>query len=513
VSDAWLYAVVSSGAQESTLVDQEHWAREASSANGWELTRVFSAVSTGKAGVRKLLTRLVGELRATPKAERPARVLMLRLDRVGRGSLIDSMVVLRELEDLGVGVFTRDGGEEKMDGPMREFITAAKLAVAGFENAVRREKSIAFHARKKAAGEYGGRLPYGFVCVDKRLTVYEPEAQVVRAIFEKRISGQGYQRISQYAATNGPPKLRPNGEHQAFTWAPNTIISILTNPKYRGVVVSENVWDAAAEMKGTMIERHAVRWPWPLRGAVRCTCGALLLGEASGRRVHRLRYYVCRRLNLHQNPSFPHHNAERMEEQFIAILERLEPHGDLQPATIPQADTTALTGRKNALFRERGEIEKRRSRTWELGEDEAIDRSELAQRLDALRIESDRVSEALRAVERELANATVQERSSGEVSEAFKGLPKLWPLLTVEVQRDVARAVAAYLGGFWADPNRPGILLYGSATNDDGSPRNVEISSVQPSSLETARRVLLQVGRMGGARGSPTGLGSVPPVG
>lgn len=470
---AWAYLVVSSQRQDETLIDQEHWARAEATANGWEITRVFSAVSTGKSGVRKLLTQLVSEMHKTPDDRRPQRVLMLRLDRVGRGKLADSLWAMRELEDMGCIIHTRDGGDELLDEPMKELIAAVKLAAAADENRVRREKSVAFHARKRAAGEYASKPPYGFVFLDKHLAPYEPEAAVVRQLFEKRVAGFGYQRLAQLAAAIAPAKIRPNGEFAAFSWGGNTVVSILRNPRYRGTIVSETLWDDVAALRGAIRERPAARWPWPLRGAVRCTCGATLLGEASGREGSRTRYYVCRRFNAHANPRYPHHPAAKMEQQFVELLGCLQDAG-AQPKGPDPGQLEALRQRKATLTRERSQVEQRRSKAWELAEDGAIDKADLAARLEHFRSAGDRVADALTIVERELAAAESATRAKINVAAAFAGLPALWPTLPVDLQRDIARSVSAYVGGLWADPRRPGELLHYAATNDDGSPRNVD---------------------------------------
>jgi DNA invertase Pin-like site-specific DNA recombinase len=493
IDRAWAFCAVSSGPQEATLADQESWARTIAAANHWEIARVFSGVGSGRHGVRKLLTRLVAELQLTPESERPSRVLMLRLDRVGRGRVADGMFVMRELEDLGVTIHTRDGGDESMDEPMKELITAAKLAVASFENHVRREKSLAFHARKRAAGEYGSIPPYGFILVDKRLAIYEPEAAIVRTLFERRVAGLGYQRLAQLAAATAPAKIRPNGEFKAFTWAENSVGSILRNKRYRGTIVSEELWDAAAALRGTLVERRAVIWPWPLRGALHCLgCGSTLLGEASGRPGHRNRYYVCRRFNVHNDPSHPHHNADRMEAQFLELLRRLAPRGDLSAYSPAKPELAPLRQRRAALARERSAVEQRRAKAWELAEDGAIDKADLAARLGMLRAEGERLALSIREVERVITIAEVRERAASDLERAFAGLDQTWLKSTVETKRDIARAVAAYLGGMFADPASPGVLLLRSGSSDDFENVSRKTSSTK---IEASIAELLRIHR------------------
>jgi DNA invertase Pin-like site-specific DNA recombinase len=83
----WLYAAVSSSPQEATLQDQRQWASETAVRNGWVITREFSGVGSGAKGTRDILSNLIDELDRTPKAARPKRVLMIRIDRVGRMAL------------------------------------------------------------------------------------------------------------------------------------------------------------------------------------------------------------------------------------------------------------------------------------------------------------------------------------------------------------------------------------------------------------------------------------------
>jgi Resolvase, N terminal domain len=76
-STAWSYAAVSSSPQETTLEDQQRWARDAAASHGWVITREFSGIASGAKGTREILGTLIDELERTPKAARPQRVLMI----------------------------------------------------------------------------------------------------------------------------------------------------------------------------------------------------------------------------------------------------------------------------------------------------------------------------------------------------------------------------------------------------------------------------------------------------
>src|SRR5580692_10679236 len=112
---AWLLAVVSDVGQSETLPDQKSWAEASAAREGWTIEREFSkAGSSGKAGVRALVEQMVEALRSTPEAKRPERVLMIRLDRLGRGTGLDSMAALSEIYGLGTIVHTRQDGDVKL---------------------------------------------------------------------------------------------------------------------------------------------------------------------------------------------------------------------------------------------------------------------------------------------------------------------------------------------------------------------------------------------------------------
>src|ERR1700722_3759835 len=192
----WALCVVSSEAQSETLPHQRRWAQEAAQSHGWRVTRIVEGVASGKLGPRRLVTDLLADLRSLDEDARPKRILMIRADRLGRGSIIETQIVLRDLLQLGVHVFTRDQGELKLDSAMDELISAATLAVARHENEIRKEKINASIARKRAAGIWKGSVAaYGLIRRGNE-DVADPErAPIVREAFKMRLEGRGLTTI------------------------------------------------------------------------------------------------------------------------------------------------------------------------------------------------------------------------------------------------------------------------------------------------------------------------------
>jgi DNA invertase Pin-like site-specific DNA recombinase len=487
---AWVLAVVSSAPQADDLAFHEADAHRLCAEKGWEVERVFSDVASGNRGVRALLTQLIAELRLTPKALRPQWIVMARLDRVGRGSIIDGQVALRDILQLGTRVWTLDHGERRLDSADEEMLTAIELSLARRDNDIRRQKSLAFHARKRAAGEFSGTPPFGFITIDKRLVTYEPEAQVMRDVFERRAEGWGVNRLALYAAQRAPAKRLTDGTTRPLKWSPSTLTRMLRNEQYREIV-GEATWLAAATMWKAGIDRGAPRWPWPLRGALRCTCGLLLTVVCSGKDPHRTRYYSCRQLARHGSYTF--HNAERMEGQFVELLRALAdkdtPQLNASHRRPARRDVEQLRSERSLLVRERSAIEARKAKAWELAEAGSVPAAELATRLETLSAEIERYRARISVLDLSIANAEKGVGMESDIAQALRQAAGVWPSLPVESQREIARAVSAYVGGLWADPKRKNVMIVPGPEGDDVSANFFENMRTETSAWDLAALV------------------------
>ena len=190
-SNVWLLAVVSSDGQAETLDFQERWGQDVSAENGWTIERTFKDVSSGRDGARQLLKDLLTELRAVPKSARPERVLLVRIDRLGRGDGLEIIATLSEIKKLGVKLHTREDGDVKLERASDSLMPAIKSILAGIENEVRADRTRAGLARRKSRGLHHGNAPYGAVLVDGKPIAYEPEAAIVREALLAASAGLG----------------------------------------------------------------------------------------------------------------------------------------------------------------------------------------------------------------------------------------------------------------------------------------------------------------------------------
>jgi DNA invertase Pin-like site-specific DNA recombinase len=202
---AWLYLVVSTSRQAETLGEQEAWATAAANAHGWAITRTFQGTASGRTGPRKLIQDLLQQLRTTHTAQRPARVLMTRLDRVGRGDTLQILVAIDEIMRLGATIHTREDGDVIIRTSSDIIKPFFRALTGGLENEARADKARAGHARRKSAGLHDGHAPYGVVLIEGRPRPFEPAATIVRTIFKLRAQGLGLRTIRKRILEQHPP--------------------------------------------------------------------------------------------------------------------------------------------------------------------------------------------------------------------------------------------------------------------------------------------------------------------
>lgn len=463
----WLYAAVSSSPQEATLEDQRQWASETAARNGWTIAREFSGVGSGAKGTRELLTTLIGELERTPKAARPQRVLMIRIDRVGRQAL-DCIAAVARLRKLGVALHTRQDGDVKLDTALDSLRPIFELVTAEMENAARSDKWKAVHARRRAEGKHVGTIPYGVILIDGKAVPFAPEAQVVRELFRLAEQRWGYTRLARWAQEHAPPKRMHDGSDKPYRWGVSSVKSILKSKTIRTIVVTEDQWQRTkAARESDFRTRAPKRWDWPLQGAVRCTCGKRLAGHCAGTAPYRTRYYVCLHHTLEPGmKSHPGHRADQLEAEFVRLLRSLR----ADPALVDPAPETAPVRDWDAVEREAArrivDAENRIQRAWKLAEEAQIDASQLRVRLAELEEQRRSAEEAREAASAGRAREAHDQQTTCTLTKLLEELPDLWTQTTVELQQELARAFDAVLtetpefGGLFADPASRGKLVF-----------------------------------------------------
>jgi DNA invertase Pin-like site-specific DNA recombinase len=456
---AWAYLVVSTAKQAETLEDQERWVTDAASVNGWEITRTFRGVSSGSAGVRKLLEELIAALQSTPKVRRPKRICMIRLDRTGRGLGLDAIAALAAIHKLGVTIHTRQDGDVSLARVTDVFLPVIRVLTAATENEARRDKALATYSSRRAAGKHVGSLaPYGVSLVKGEPQPVEPQASVVRRAYELRAQGHGYRTIVRELHAASPPKIRRDGTPVALAWNPSSVRYMIRCKTYKGVVVDPGLWDRANAVsnRNSFTIKESTRYPWPLGGAVKCECGRRLIGNPSksnwkGKHVYSYRYYLCLNVSAHDG-KLPRHRAEKLEGQLPELFVRLKatPLAEETYARELSKGRGEIEARMQAVQQQIKALSRRKSHAWDAAAEGGISNDDLRERLKALDVEMD---SARRTIERDeaLLDAILASEDIEEgLQEVFSDLAQLWPEAGPSEQRAAANALSSIVGGLVA---------------------------------------------------------------
>jgi DNA invertase Pin-like site-specific DNA recombinase len=443
--------VVSSSPQELSLDAQEQWAQETATAHGWTITRSFRGVSSGREGARQLLETLLDELRDTAKADRPKYVLMVRLDRLGRGTGIEGIAALAEIRRLGTSIWTREDGLVRLERASDAILPTIRSIVAALENETRSDRVRAGKARRRAAGLHNGNPPYGCTLLDGRAVAYEPEAMLACQIFERRAAGWGYDRLARFAAERAIPKLLHNGKARRLRWGRSTIQRLLWCRTLRGTAIPEELWDDANAIANPDFKTRKQRsWPYPLAGALRCTCGTMLSGQASGRHGSRERYYVCR--SVAEHGYYPHWRAQLVEAGFEGVLRRLKAAPALLCPETPAPNLQILEAKERAVATELDAIDARRQQLWEKAP--ALTGPQIRERLDEIEAARKNAARARDLAREELEAARNRSESAAALSDVIGRLATEWSNAPLDLKQAAARAVSAVVFGLFLEPAR-----------------------------------------------------------
>jgi site-specific DNA recombinase len=287
----------------SSLNTQEKQVRAQASQQGYELVHVFKEEGeSAKTDQRPELQRLVAFCK-----ERRGKIDVLivpKIDRLARNAYDYANL---KLTFGRYGVRLESVGERIEDTPVGRFTESIMASVAQFDNEVRAERSKGGMIEAVSQGRWVWKAPKGYRNVrhEGKGTI-EPkpgEAELVAQAFKMLASRrQNPARVHTWLAEMGLPISRP-----AF-------YSLIGNSIYIGKIEAfGHTFDACppfvplvtpATFYGAKKALRAVRAPlsyqcdreeFPLRGTLRCSCGAFLTACFSRGKTKTYGYYRCMR--------------------------------------------------------------------------------------------------------------------------------------------------------------------------------------------------------------------------
>jgi site-specific DNA recombinase len=392
----------------------EH-ARQYAARKGWTVSdHIYTddAISGSEFSRRPGFVRLMSALR--PRAPFDA-LIVSELSRLGREQL-ETGYALKQLAQAGVRIFAYlDDREILLDTPTDKFLIAAVNFAAEIESAKAAQRVTDAMMRNARAGRVCGGQPFGYrnrevfgpdgrrSHVDRE--VHEPEAAIVRRIFQLSAEGKGQRGIAKLLNEEGVLAPRPKCGRPR-SWSSSSVWTVLHNETYRGLavwnkrkrsdpwgqrarrrrpeaewirtevphwrVVSDEQWTAAhqrvaATAAAYLRATNGQRWGRPpsggeskylLSGFLRCAlCGASLAVHSTSQR--RQTYYVC--ASFHDRGSTVCANGLRLplraaDEEILTKIKRVVLDRDIVTGAIADV-LAALRPSRDAIAMRRGALE------------------------------------------------------------------------------------------------------------------------------------------------------------
>ena len=222
--------------QETSLEAQiSYYSQKITSTPGWVNTGIFAERGSGLSLWQRQEFMRMMELARNGELD---LILTKSISRFGRNT-VDMLQALLELCRRGVDVFFEKENIWLHDRQMQILLTAyMSYAQAESESM---SKNIKWGINK---GFQSGKSGYAdFTCFgynrnsDGYLEINEPEADIVRKIFELRASGRSLNEISNWLYDEHIPS--PTGKGR---WSRETISKVLKNEKYTGDVILQKTF-------------------------------------------------------------------------------------------------------------------------------------------------------------------------------------------------------------------------------------------------------------------------------
>lgn len=342
----------------------------------WEFVDVFAdeGITGTKATVRPDFQRMIHMC----NHNKIDLIITKSISRFAR-NVPECLEYARNLKRKGIGIIF----EKEAINTLRmsdELMLSTFSAIAQEESVAISQRLKHFNRIRMSKGEYiAGHTPYGFrYDENKRLIPFEPEADIVREIYEKYLSGWSVREIACELEARRIPKS--NGD---YTWTYQTVIYILRNEKNAGNtlfqknfntdtfpfekkknrgeleqyfaenthegIISKETYNRAAALLKERTEYFGKPHPigsYPLSKMLRCSeCGAVFVRKTGKDAV----YWVCHNhLRSKELCGAKRYTEDQIYNTFIRAISKLKYYQqDLLLRTLTQLDYIINRRRKN----------------------------------------------------------------------------------------------------------------------------------------------------------------------
>lgn len=272
--------------------------------NGYEV--VYEFVDRGESARTADRPEFQNMIATAKRKPKPFDVILVhKTDRFARNR--EDSIIYKSLLRRECGIDVISVTEKFDDTPTGKMMEGIMEVVAEFYSANLAKEVLKGMNEKASYGGVLGEPPYGYTIDEStsKFKIYEPEAKVVRYIFQQYINGASLRTIGMDLRQNGikmfgeaallkvSKAVKNKGKHKAqkLTWRPNTVRHTLSNAAYVGdfiwngniiknnhpAIINREDFEIVQEILSRRKTRRRQSQNYILRGLVTCyECGGSL---------------------------------------------------------------------------------------------------------------------------------------------------------------------------------------------------------------------------------------------
>lgn len=413
--------------------------------NGFEITHEFvDRGESARTADRPEFQKMIALAKQKPK---PFDVILIhKTDRFARNR--EDAIIYKSLLRRECGIDVISITEKFDDTPHGQLMEGIMEVVAEFYSANLSKEVMKGMNEKADMGAVLGEPPYGYT-IDKgtgKFKPYEPEAKVIRYIYNQYIEGKSLRDIGIDLRTNGPKMfgeaalkkvskaVKNEGKYktQKMTWRANSVRRILKNRVYIGefswngkviknnhpAIIKREDFELVQELLKKRKKKRRQSMDYLLRGLVKCyECGGSLtqltqrhITKNGEERIYRkLRCSDHVRLGI----CYPNlHKMEHVENSLFDFLGRVaQKEYDIESINIKRVKNREIIEKYNALKKKYDNFDKQFDRQMEAYQAGIIDLEQLKKYKEKLEKEKHQLEEELKIIEYKIKNDKIDAKA------------------------------------------------------------------------------------------------------
>lgn len=230
------YARVSTGSDEQLMsleAQKEHYEEYIRANSKWEYAGLYydEGISGTKMARREGLLRMLADC----EAGKIDYIIVKSISRFSRNTL-ESVETVRKLCGMGIYIYFEKENIDtgKMEG---ELLLSILSSLAENESRSTSQNVVWGIQKRFVEGTFKlSSVPYGYILKDGELFINEPEAEIIRWIFDGVLSGSSTTKLATALTKKGVPPARGK------KWYASTIRQMIRNEKYVGDVLLQKTY-------------------------------------------------------------------------------------------------------------------------------------------------------------------------------------------------------------------------------------------------------------------------------